>query len=146
MKFSMLDLPLASNHFMIFRQTSLRSIAKTIMAAAAIASLIACGDPKYQTPAIVVTFSPTSPPPTALETGSTAGIAAVVSNGPENATVSFTCVPSGQCGTFMPDPIASDVPTTYQAPPTVPPGGVVTVTATSVTDPTKSVSAAITIN
>src|SRR5208282_5034880 len=53
--------------------------------------------------------------------------------------------PAGQCGTFSPNPIASAVPTTYQAPPTIPAGGNVTVTATSVTDPTNSVSATITI-
>ncbi len=113
---------------------------------AAVAILIACGDPKYQPPAIVVTFSSSFPPPATLATGSTTGIAAVVANGPDNSTVDFTCVPAGECGTFTPNPVASNTPTTYQAPPTVPTGNNVTITATSVTDTTKSVSAMVTIN
>jgi hypothetical protein len=91
----------------------------------------------------VVTFY--SPPPATLETGVTAGITAVVTNDSKNAGARFSCVPVGDCGT-TPNPIASNVPTSYQAPSTIPTGGSVTVTATSVTDPTKSVSAAITIN
>ena len=86
------------------------------------------------------------PPPATLATGSTTGIAAVVANGPDNSTVDFTCVPAGECGTFTPNPVASNTPTTYQAPPTVPTGNNVTITATSVTDTTKSVSAMVTID
>jgi len=111
-----------------------------------LAVLIACGDPKYQPPAIAVAFSTEYPPPTALGASVTAGIAAVVSNDTKNAGVNFTCVPVEQCGTFAPSPIASNVPTTYQAPPTVPAGGTVTITATSITDATKSISATITID
>jgi len=103
-------------------------------------ALIACGDPKYQPPAIVVTFSPYFPPPTALNTGTTTGIAAVVANDPKNPGVNFTCVPAGDCGSFNPAQIASNVPTCYQAPGTVPSGGTVTLIATSVSDPTKSIS------
>jgi hypothetical protein len=105
-------------------------------------ALIACGDPKYQPPAIVVTFSPYFPPPTSLNTGTTTGIAAVVTNDPKNAGVNFTCVPAGDCGSFNPALIASNVPTCYQAPGTVPNGDTVTLTATSVSDPTKSISSA----
>jgi hypothetical protein len=111
-----------------------------------IAALVACVDPKYQPPAIAVAFSTEYPPPTALDASATAGVAAVVSNDTKNAGANFTCVPAGECGTFTPNPIASNVPTTYQAPPTVPTGGTVTITATSITDATKSVSATITIN
>jgi hypothetical protein len=111
-----------------------------------IAVLVACGDPKYQPPAIAVAFSTEFPPPTALDASGTAGVAVVVSNDTKNAGANFTCLPAGQCGTFTPNPIASNVPTTYQAPPTVPAGGTVTITATSITDATKSVSATITIN
>ncbi len=107
--------------------------------------LAACGDPHYQPPAIVVTFSMDFPVPTALGVSTTAGIAAVVNNDPKNAGVSWTCLPAGQCGEFSPNPVASNVPTTYQAPPAIPQGNTVTVTATSVTDATKSVSAMITI-
>jgi len=111
-----------------------------------LAALVDCGDPKYQPPAIVVTFDPNFSPPASLNAGAIAGIAVNVANDPKNAGVNFSCVPATECGTFTPNPIASNVPTSYQAPDTVPTGGRVTVTATSVTDPTKSVSAAITID
>jgi hypothetical protein len=131
---------------MTFRQATLPVIAKTIVAIGAIAMLVACGGSKYQAPAITITFSTSFPPPSALGTSATAGIAAVVTNDPANAGVNFSCLPMGQCGSFNPNPIASNVPTTYQAPPVVPPGNTVTVTATSVTDSSKFVSATITIN
>jgi len=131
---------------MTFRRLTLPLIAKAIVAMGAIAILVACGDPKYQAPAITITFSTAFPPPSALSTSATAGIAAVVTNDNANAGVNFSCLPAGQCGSFNPNPIASNVPTTYQAPPVVPPGNTVTVTATSVTDSGKSISATITIN
>jgi hypothetical protein len=49
----------------------IKAMAVTSGAAAVALALIACGDPKYQPPAIVVTFSPYFSPPTALNTGST---------------------------------------------------------------------------
>ena len=131
---------------MTFRESILLLSAKATIMLAMIVALNACGDPKYQAPPIAVTFSNEFPPPTALATSVTSGIAAVVSNGPENASVTFTCVPAGKCGTFSPNPVASNVPTNYQAPPAIPVGNTVTVTATSVTDPTKFVSATITID
>jgi hypothetical protein len=131
---------------MTFRQATLPVIAKTIVAVGAIAVLVACGGSKYQAPAITIMFSSSFPPPSALGTSATAGIAAVVTNDPANAGVNFSCLPMGQCGSFNPNPIASNVPTTYRAPPVVPPGNTVTVTATSVTDSSKFVSATITIN
>jgi hypothetical protein len=74
------------------------------------------------------------------------GIAADVANDSKNAGVRFSCAPADACGTFGQNPIASAVPTTYQAPSAVPPGGSVTVTATSVTDPTKFVSATVAVD
>jgi hypothetical protein len=133
----------ASNNPMIFRQSTRRLIAKTIIAAATIAALAACGDPKYQAPAIVVTFSPALP--TSIDTGSTIGVTAIVTNDPQNAGVNLTCVPAGDCGAFNPAQIASNVPSCYQAPVEVPAGNTVTLTATSVTDPTKSVSSTLTV-
>jgi len=131
---------------MSFRRLTLPLIAKVTVAMGMIAVLVACGDPKYKPPAIMIAFSTSFPPPSALNTGATAGIAAVVTNDNANAGVSFSCLPAGQCGSFNPNPVASNVPTTYQAPPVVPPGNAVTATATSVTDNSKSVSATITIN
>jgi hypothetical protein len=131
---------------MTFHRLTLPLIAKVIVAVATVAVLVACGDPKYRPPAIMIAFSTSYPPPSALNTGATAGIAAVVTNDHAGALVNFSCLPAGQCGSFNPNPVASNVPTTYQAPAVVPPGNSVTVTATSVTDSSKSVSATITIN
>lgn len=55
-----------------------------------------------------------------------------------------TCT-GAACGTVSPTSTASGTPTAYNAPATVPPGSVVTVTATSVTDPTQFASATVTL-
>jgi hypothetical protein len=114
---------------------------RLFLIAAAMATLfVACGDPTYHPPAIVVTFSTT--PPTSINTGSTVGITAAVANDPNNAGVNFSCSPAGSCGLFNPVQIASTIPTCYEAPAQVPAGNTVTITATSVTDPTKFVTSA----
>jgi hypothetical protein len=115
-----------------------RIVTIIISTAALVIFLVACGDPKYQPPAIAVTFF--SVPPTSMDTDSTIGIAAVVANDTKNAGVTFSCAPSGECGLFNPAQIASNVPTCYQAPGQVPAGNTVAITATSVTDPTKFVT------
>lgn len=115
-------------------------IALATLALAAIAALVGCGDAKYQAPPIVVTFFST--PPTSINTGSTVGITAAVANDPQNGGVNFTCAPSGSCGLFNPVQIASTIPTCYEAPDIPPADNTVTITATSVTDPTKSVTSA----
>jgi hypothetical protein len=134
---------------MIFRRPTLQLIAKTIMAWSLIALLVACGDPKAQTPAIAVTFDLQNYPiPADLDIGYSIPIAAIVTNDPKNAGVTFSCSPNspaGECGTFFPTGGGSDVPACYLAPDAIPAQNPVTVTATSVTDPTKSVSAMITI-
>ena len=130
---------------MTFRQSTLRWISRGLLSTATMFAMVGCGDHKQTPPAIVVAFSTSFPPPTALATNATAGIAAVVTNDSSNAGVTFTCLPAGGCGTFTPTSIASNVPTTYQAPLVVPQGNTVTVTATSVTDSTKFISATITI-
>ncbi|HEY6303158.1 MAG TPA: hypothetical protein VIX14_08840 [Terriglobales bacterium] len=133
---------------MIFRRSTLRLMTKTVLVTAMVATLAACGDPKTPPNAIVVTFDPTYPPPTSLSTGGYAGIAADVANDVRNAGVNFSCVPdtpAGTCGTFTPPGAGSAVPVCYLAPAQVPSGGTVTVTATSVTDATKFISASITI-
>jgi hypothetical protein len=127
---------------MPLRQSTLRLIAKAVIATAMIAALVACGDPKYQPPAIVVTFDPNFPPPASINAGAYAGIAADVANDTKNAGVTFSCTPAGDCGSFNPTGGGSAGPVCYQAPGTAPTGGTVTVTATSVTDPTKSIASA----
>jgi hypothetical protein len=56
-----------------------------------------------------------------------------------------TCGSTGACGSFNPTSTLTGVSTTYQAPAAIPTGSSVTVTATSVTDPTKSASGNIVI-
>jgi hypothetical protein len=91
-------LQVASNHSMKFLCSRV-GIISAMLALAAIAALVACGDPKYQASPIVVTFSTGFPPPTALEISATTGIAAVVTNDPKNAGVNFSCLPVKECGT-----------------------------------------------
>jgi hypothetical protein len=74
------------------------------------------------------------------------GVAATVTNDSKNQGVSWTATcdssGAGACGTFTPliAKSASTVPITYTAPAAAPTGGTVTLTATSITDPTKSIS------
>jgi hypothetical protein len=123
----------------------LRQSTLLVAATVAIAFLLACGDPKSQAPAIVVAFDPSFLPPASLNTGAYAGIAADVANDNQNAGVTFSCTPAGSCGSFTPTGGGSAVPVCYLAPAQVPTGGTATVTATSVTDPTKFKSATINI-
>jgi hypothetical protein len=121
-----------------------------LITAASTVLIAACGNQNSTPPPIVVTFTPGSTPPATLShqsPGNTAGIAATITNGPQNAVVNWskTCG-SADCGSFNPTSTASTIPTTYTAPASIPSGGTVTVTATSADDSTKSVSATITIN
>ena len=85
-------------------------------------------------------------PPSSLNAGETASFKAVVTNDSAAGGVNWTVqCKSSDCGSFNPAQTASGVATTYTAPSTVPSGSTVVVTAASVTDPTKSVSAYITI-
>jgi hypothetical protein len=97
-------------------------------------------------PTISVAFSPAAP--ASLQTSVTQALTAVVSNDTSSTPQvawSVTCGSSGACGGFSPATTASGTATTYTTPPAIPTGNTVTVTATSVTDSTKSVSATITI-
>jgi ABC-type amino acid transport substrate-binding protein len=129
---------------MTVRKSILGLMLKGVLVTAVIATLVACGDPKQQPPAIVVTFDSGFLPPASLNAGLAAGIAADVANDTGGSgNVNWTCAPANNCGTFTPSATHSAAPATYQAPAQ---GGTVTVTATSVTDSTKSVSATIVIN
>ncbi len=77
---------------------------------------------------------------------------ATVTNDVANRGVTWAVAAAGgtvctdaACGMVSATSTASGAPTTYEAPPTTPTGGTVMVTATSVTDPTKSASATVTI-
>jgi hypothetical protein len=85
-------------------------------------------------------------PPTSMQSGATAEVRAVLNNDITNAGVSWSVLcGSNACGSFSPTQTTSGEATTYTATSTVPTGGSVQVTATSIADPTKAVSATILI-
>jgi hypothetical protein len=87
-------------------------------------------------------------PPPSLAIKASTGVVAAVLNDPSVGglvTWSVTCGSAGACGTFSVSESLSSSPTTYTAPSAIPSGGTVIVTAISVTDPTKSISAKVTI-
>jgi hypothetical protein len=91
-------------------------------------------------PVISVSIS-TAPAATLPVSGSTT-LAATTN---DTAGVTWSCAPAGSCGLFNPPSTASTTTTTYTAPASVPSGGTVTLTATSVTDPTKFKSSSVLI-
>ena len=98
---------------------------------------------------VAITFS-TPPPPATLSTAAnfnTASLTAVVANDPLSQGVdwSVTCA-AAPCGSFSSAHTASGVATSYTAPAAPPPGGTVTITAKSTTDPAVAVSAVITLS
>jgi hypothetical protein len=98
------------------------------------------------TPPVPISVSFLNPPATSLNTGTSTGLAATVNNDPNNAGVTWrVSCGSASCGTISPASTASGAAATYTAPSAVPTPATVIVTATSVTDNTKSVSASITI-
>ncbi len=107
--------------------------------------------------AITVTAAP-APPAIAVSLSQTAAsvvtnndlvISATVANDSQNKGVTWSLAgmgcSGGGCGTIVPSASGSGAAVTYSAPPTVPNPPLVTLTATSVTDPTKSAAAAITV-
>jgi hypothetical protein len=89
-------------------------------------------------PPPLISVSISQAPPATLSVSGTATVAATANNDPAKAGVTWSC--TGSCGTFSGTSTASGTTTTtYTAPSSVPAGGgKVTLTATSVTDPTKS--------
>lgn len=95
-------------------------------------------------PEVSVTLS--TPPPSSLNTGVTAGVVASVTGDSANAGVTWSAsCGSSQCGSFNPTKTASGASTTYTAPSTPPSGNTVTIQATSVTDTTKVATATVTV-
>ncbi len=110
----------------------------------------ACGGGTGTTPAtsvppatIGVALAPS--PPSTMGVTAVTTIAASVINDSANAGVTWSCAPSGSCGSFGSGHTASGTKTAFTAPSSVPSGDQVTVTATSVTDSTKSATATIMI-
>jgi len=98
--------------------------------------------PRSQPQSISVVLSTVS---ASVVPGGTTTVSATVSNDSMNAGVSWSCAPANACGLFSPSSTASAMATTYTAPAVVPAGGQVTVTAKSITDPTKSASSVVMI-
>jgi hypothetical protein len=92
---------------------------------------------------IAIMFS--TAPASSVIVGGTVSVVAIVSNDRTNAGVSWTVTcASSNCGSFSPPIIPSGSGTIYTAPLAVPAGdGTVTITASSIADPTKSVSTTI---
>ncbi len=87
--------------------------------------------------------------PTSLAVGATGNVAATVSHDPTNSGVRWTCAPATSCGllalNFNPAATASGATSVFTAPPAIPPGGQVTITAISVANPNVSATQNITI-
>jgi hypothetical protein len=95
---------------------------------------------------VTLAWTAADAPPTNMAALGVQPLAVTVTNDPISAGVnwSVTCGASA-CGSFNPTVTAGSQPTNYTAPSAIPSGGTVTVTATSVYDNTKSISATITI-
>lgn len=93
---------------------------------------------------ISVSLAP--PAPATLHAGASTQLRAVLNNDTANAGVNWSVIcGSTDCGSFQPARTAGGIATTYTAPASVPVGGIVQVTATSVTDPSKAAAATISI-
>ena len=99
------------------------------------------------TPPIPITVSFQGVPPASLQISATTPVSAIITNDVSaNPQVQWTATcSSAACGSFNPITTGSYVVANYTAPSAIPSGNTVTMIATSVTDPTKSVSANITI-
>lgn len=99
------------------------------------------------TPPLSIAVSFSAPMPASVQVNATVSLGATISNDTSaSPQVKWTVSCSGSaCGSFNPTTTANNFQTAYTAPSAIPPGNTVTVTATSVTDPTKSASANITI-
>ncbi len=132
-----------------------RRIVLLFFAVLGLAVLSACGNGIDKLPGVssgALTVQITQPPPASLLAGTTAGLVANVVNDTKSGQVTWSCTPVGACGTFNPSTTGYQIGTLYTAP-VAPPNGPITpnlqygvvITATSVTDSTKSASANVTI-
>jgi hypothetical protein len=93
---------------------------------------------------ISVGFAPA--PPSTMQVGASAQPRMVLNNDVTNAGVRWSAIcGSTDCGFFGPVETLSGVATTYVAPAIVPADGTVQVTATSIADPTKTITATVSI-
>jgi len=99
------------------------------------------------TPPIQIVVSFAAWTPASVEVNATVSLQAIVTNDTSaNPEVDWSITCGGSdCGSISPTTTANNFETAYTAPSAIPPGNTVTVTATSVTDPTRSASTNITI-
>ena len=99
------------------------------------------------TPPLSIAVSFAASMPASVQVNATVSLGATVTNDTSaNPQVKWTVSCGGsECGSFNPTTTANNFETGYTAPSAIPPGNTVNVTATSVTDPTKSASANIAI-
>ena len=99
-----------------------------------------CGSSGHLT--VTITTAPTS-----LAVNTSSNVVATVAHDHDNAGVTWACTPSVACGQFSFNPAATTggQTTVFTAPPAIPVGGQVTITATSVANTARSASATITI-
>lgn len=92
-----------------------------------------------------IAFTPSAP--NSVTAGGTLSVNATVSgdSGSGGVNWSVSCA-SAPCGSFTANHTASGTATTYNAPPTPPNGGTVTITATAADAPSPQVSAIVTVN
>jgi len=126
-----------------------RGIVYFISLLAIAAGIFGCGgggsNPPPPPAAITVNMNPQ--PPASIDAGKTTSLTAVVSNDSANGGVKWSVTCSGtQCGSFSASTTSSGAATVYTAPPSVPTPASVTITASSVTDSTKSAIATVTIS
>jgi hypothetical protein len=88
-------------------------------------------EPTTKTPG-TISVTLVAAPPTTMNPGGTALVAATVSNDSSASGVDWSCTPSGSCGSFAPAHTASGANSTYTAP-TV--AGNIVITATSTSNP-----------
>jgi hypothetical protein len=112
------------------------------------ASVLVTIVPAATSGAIAVSITPASFYAQPTGAARTVPLTAAVANDPANAGVTWTvtCGGAGACGTLTPGTNTNDViAASYQAPSAVPGGGTVTITATSVTNPSVFAIATATI-
>lgn len=83
-------------------------------------------------------------PPATMQPAQSVGLEAVALNDSGSGSISWSCAPAGSCGTFSPSTTGYQIATLYTAP-VLAANTSVTITATSVTDSSKSVSASVTV-
>jgi hypothetical protein len=122
-----------------------KSIPACVIVALTIA-FAACGGGSSSNPPLSISVSFAAQPPTTLVVATTLSLTAVVNNDSAGAGVNWkvTCGTT-LCGSFTPTSTANGAATVYTAPAAIPTGNTVTIVATSITDPTKSATATITI-